>query len=73
MLLVFVMGVVSHRGRTFDFFSEKKHRKRNQLLRAPNSVSRRSSMRVNEKGKGWSLVAMKKKARTAMGRGEDAC
>ena len=44
---------------------------RNQPLRAPNSVGRRNSVRVDEGRNSWSLVAIKMKARAGMGRGEN--
>ena len=48
----------------------QKKNQRDQLLKAPSSVGRRSSMRVDEGGKGSSLFAKKMKARIVVGRGE---
>ena len=70
MLLKLVLGFESHVGRTFWRLFAKKKKQRNLMLRAPSSVSKRNSMRVNEGRKGSSLIATKMRARTVVGRGE---
>ena len=69
--LEMVLEFESHVARFFFscLCAKIKHRS-NQLLRAPSSVGRRNSMRVDEGRKGWSLLAIKMKARTIVGRGE---
>ena len=52
-------NLIHHRG-------DRLHR----LLRAPSSVGRRDSMRVDEERKGWDLIVVKPKARAIVGRGE---
>ena len=53
MLLELYLGFESHVSRTFEFILAKIKNQRNQLRRAPSSVGRRSSMRVDEGRKGW--------------------
>ena len=45
--------------------------KRDQLLRAPSSVSRYNSTRVDEGRECWILLAVKMKARAEVGREEE--
>ena len=47
LLLLELVLFESHMGRTFATFAEMKN-ERNELLRAPSSVGRRNSMRVDE-------------------------
>ena len=57
-------------GRTFELICNKQHIKGIKRLRALSSVGRRNSMRVNEGRNSWSsILAIKTKARTGVGRG----
>ena len=47
-----VLGFESHVGRAVDYISKKEKKKKNQLLRAPCSVGRRDSIRVDEGRRG---------------------
>ena len=47
------------------------NKKRDQLLRAPSSVGRYNSTRVDEGRKCWLLLAIKMKARAEVGREEE--
>ena len=50
LVIDLVLGFESHVGRTFEFLCKKG--KMNQLLKAPSSVGRRNSMRIDEGRKG---------------------
>ena len=54
----------------FDYICKNAKKKRDRLLRAPSSVGRYNSTRVDEGRKCWILPAVKMKARAEVGREE---
>ena len=55
----------------FDFICKNAEKKRDQLLRAPSSVGRYNSTRIDEGRKCWLIFAIKMKARAKVGREEE--
>ena len=69
MLLELVLGIQSPRGS--DFLVHSRKNKGIGCPRAPSSVGRRNSMRVEKGRNSWSPLAVKLKARTiGVGRGK---
>ena len=70
MILTLVLAFDFHRGE-ISLLVQKCKKRINQLLKAPSSVGRHNSTRVDEGRKCEFLLPIKMKARTVVGRGEE--